>query len=370
MKFLSNPAKIRRHLVNALETSESLDAAVAFVGRDWVDIIGTFSGPVRLICWLSSTNTNPYAVEQMMRRENICVHHLPAMHAKVYLLEGQLLRCIVGSANLTENALSEDNASGQCEAAIEVWDKETVRTIKRWFEDLWKEHAQPISKADLHSAKEAWDKARSSKRSSGNRRPEHKIDFDASSLLPVDWKPSSQLSELADKVRDNDLSEGIEREHVLLDIAQHGRRRDLRQVISWVVEWTGHEGKYRPALDESSRRIRKAFRTLFDHSRGPDSRLRDLDTNGECKIKGFGLASLTMILHWKFPREYPPFNRRTKRFLKDFEFEEFVPKTLSPTQYAKWIAFAQELSERLQLPSAGHIDRIVWEYTQDLDMEL
>ena len=183
-------------------------------------------------------------------------------------------------------------------------------------------------------------------------------------------EPSSQLSELADKVRDNDLSEGIEREHVLLDIAQHGRRRDLRQVISWVVEWTGHEGKYRPALDESSRRIRKAFRTLFDHSRGPDSRLRDLDTNGECKIKGFGLASLTMILHWKFPREYPPFNRRTKRFLKDFEFEEFVPKTLSPTQYAKWIAFAQELSERLQLPSAGHIDRIVWEYTQDLDMEL
>lgn len=84
MKYLSNPESIRKCLVRGLNATASLDAAVAFIGTDWADILGTFSKPVRLVCWLSSTNTNPYAVEQMMQRENICVTHLPAMHAKVY----------------------------------------------------------------------------------------------------------------------------------------------------------------------------------------------------------------------------------------------------------------------------------------------
>ena len=85
MNFLLSPAAIRKRLVEALENTKSLDAAVAFIGRDWADIIGTFSGPIRVICWLSSPNTNPYAVEQMMKRGNICVCHIPAMHAKVYI---------------------------------------------------------------------------------------------------------------------------------------------------------------------------------------------------------------------------------------------------------------------------------------------
>ena len=368
MKFLSNPAKIRQHLVRALDSSESLDASVAFVGRDWADIIGTFSGPVRLICWLSSTNTNPHAIEQMMARENICVQHLPAMHAKVYLLGSQPTRCIVGSANLTESALSADNASGQHEAAIEVQDEGTTRTIKHWFEDLWKKKAQPISQADLRSAKKAWKKARSNSPNSGNKGSQHKIE--ASALLAADWKPPRALVDLANKVRNEDLSRDKKHKRVLSRVVRRGEGADLVELIRLVAEWTGHEGKYRPALKERPDRIRGAFRTLFDHSRSVNSRLRDLDANGAWKINGFGLASLTMILHWRFPGEYPPFNRRTKRFLKDFEFENIVPRTLSPSQYAKWIAFAQELSARLNLPSSGHIDRIVWEYTRELSIEL
>ena len=83
MKYLSDPASIRQSLVRGLVETNSLDAAVAFIGTDWANILGTFSGPVRVVCWLSSTNTNPYAVEQMMQRDNIHVCHLPAMHAKV-----------------------------------------------------------------------------------------------------------------------------------------------------------------------------------------------------------------------------------------------------------------------------------------------
>ena len=56
-------------------------------------------------------------------------------------------------------------------------------------------------------------------------------------------------------------------------------------------------------------------------------------------------------------------------FMKDFEFDGLLPTTLSPTQYGKWLSFAQELSGRLQLPSAGHIDRLVWEHTGERKIE-
>lgn len=369
MKFLPDPGSIRKCIVKALEKSKSLDAAVAFVGWDWADIIGTFTGQTRVICWLSSPNTNPYAVEQMMKRKNICVRQLPAMHAKVYILKGQSPRCVVGSANLTGAALSEENASGQYEAAFEVSDERRTGTIERWFRGLWSD-ARPISQNDLVSAKNAWNKARRSKGGSEKRKKTGRNLWEGSgSCFSSDWEPQDELINLADKIRDKDFTQFEEYRTVLSRIVRRGQNVDVIELIGFVAAWTGHAGIYQPALRESEDKIRKAFRTLFDHSRSVESRLYDLDTRGSCKINGFGLASLTMILYWRFPGEYPPFNRRTRRFLKDFEFDGLVPKHLSPAQYGKWITFCQELSARLDLPSAGHIDRLVWEYTRDLDVE-
>lgn len=368
MKFLPDPGSIRKCIVMALEKSNSLDVAVAFVGRDWADVIGTFSGRVRVICWLSSTNTNPYAVKQMMKRKNIRVLQLPAMHAKVYILKGQSPRCVVGSANLTGAALSEENASGQHEAAVEIIDRRRVGTVERWFRGLWSE-ARSISENDLASAKKAWNKAQRNRGGSEKKTGERGSSQEPTSFFSADWEPHEELIDLAKKVRDKDFAEFEEYKTVLSRIVRRGRNVDVGQLIGFVATWTGHAGIYRPALEEPSEQIRKAFRTLFDHSRSVESRLYDLNTGGSCKINGFGLASLTMILYWRFPSEYPPFNRRTKRFLKDFDFDKFVPKHLSPAQYGKWIAFCQELSARLDLPSSGHMDRLVWEYTRDLDVE-
>ena len=368
MTFLPDPTKIRECLVKELGKSVSLDAAVAFIGRDWSDIIGIFSGPIRVVCWLSSTNTNPYAVEQMMGRENICVHQLPAMHAKVYILEGEPTRCIVGSANLTSAALSEENASGQYEAGVSVRDKQRVNIIRRWFEELWDE-AKPISPSDLQSAKKQWERARIRKKGSAKRKASASVSQDVGSVFPVGWKPQRNLLKLADEVREEDFSDFDKYRNVLSRIVENGRRRDVEEIIKFVAEWTSHEGTYRPALSEPRVRIRNAFKVLFDHSHSIESRLQDLDGNGVYKIPGFGLASLTMILYWRVPTEYPPFNRRTQLFLKDFRFEGYIPKTLRPKQFGKWIAFAQELSVRLQLPSTGHVDRLVWKYTDGRQIE-
>ena len=368
MKFLSDPGRIRKSIVQSLEKTESLDVAVAFVGRDWADIIGTFKGPIRLVCWLSSPNTNPYAVEQMMKRENIYVRHLPAMHAKVFVLKGDSSKCVVGSANLTRAALSEENASGQYEAAVDISERRSVRNAERWFQRLWKD-ARAISQHDLSSAKKIWNRAQSRKAGSARNGGAERSLGGASSLLSANWVPPDVLVELAKKVRSTDFSNFDKYQSVLSMIARHGQRTDVEKLIDFVAEWTGRKGTFQSALDEPTDRIRRAFRILFDHSRSVDNRLRKLDTGGPDKISGFGLPSLTMILYWRIPTEYPPFNRPTKRFLKDFDFDQIVPKTLSPRQYGNWIAFAQDLSARLDLPSSGHIDRLVREYTRDLDIE-
>jgi hypothetical protein len=86
--------------------------------------------------------------------------------------------------------------------------------------------------------------------------------------------------------------------------------------------------------------------------------------NGGSKVPGLGLAAWTMVLYWWRPEQYPPFNARTRRFIKDFGFQRLLPKTLTPHGYARWIAFAEILSARLRLPTAGHVDRLVWEHTK------
>ena len=363
MKFLSDPESIRKCLVRGLDATASLDAAVAFIGTDWGDILGTYSKPVRLVCWLSSTNTNPYAVEQMLQRENICVTHLPAMHAKVYLLKGDRSSCIVGSANLSRAALSVDGASGQYEAAIHTRSKGVVQNASHWFDELWKD-ADPISKADLSAAKAAWKR----KEHSGNRKGRNRGSKPTGPHLSPDWEPTRELLKLAKQVKNSDLSEFTEHRDLVSRISERGRRNDVERLISLVARWTGHEAVYRPALTHGSGRISQAFQILFDHSRSIESRLKELDSGGGSKIPGFALPTLTTILYWRFPEEYPAFNRRTKMFLRDFGFEGLLPKTLSPTQYGIWLSFAQELSGRLQLPSAGHIDRLVWEHTGEREI--
>jgi hypothetical protein len=134
-----------------------MDLAVAFVGQDWRDAIADFSGRLRVVCWLSSTNTNPYAVRQMMRDDRVEVRQRDAMHAKVYV--GRTVGAVVGSANLSRRALDSADVSGQHEAAVLLHDAANRSAIGRWFGRLW-DDAAPITRGDLDRAVEAYKRAR------------------------------------------------------------------------------------------------------------------------------------------------------------------------------------------------------------------
>ena len=107
-RFLGTPATIRG-AVGDLARSKRLDLAVGFIGQDWRDVVADFRGTLRVVCWLSSTNTNPRAVRQMLAA-GVRVRQRDGMHAKVYYGPG--VGAVVGSANLSRPALDDADVAG------------------------------------------------------------------------------------------------------------------------------------------------------------------------------------------------------------------------------------------------------------------
>lgn len=120
----------------------------------------------------------------------------------------------------------------------------------------------------------------------------------------------------------------------------------------------------RAFLQRPIRKVREALSILFDESRDIETRLANVIDRG--KLAPLGVSTLSVLLFWGTPGKYPPFNRRTRRFLRDFGLLQRGASNSSPAAYARWLAQAEGLSQELGLPSAGHIDRTAWEYTKDL----
>jgi hypothetical protein len=336
--------------------------AVAFIGRDWSDILRGFVGPMRVVCWLSSTNTNPYAVEALMRRRHAGVRQLDAMHAKVYLPRCRPRVAIVGSANLSTSALSDEDAAGQYEAAVLVKQPPIVRDASSWFETLWRS-AERITQHDLHLAQAQWERARakmSGGRGGGRKKPPP--------TLPAGWNPTAELRRLAAKVRGAPLlqhhGQVLERRRFLRALApERITRAQLRHLISLVAGWTGHIGAYRPTLLLPLGVVRRTFAFAFDQSVPVVERLQDLADGGGHKVPGFGVNAWALVLYWYDYTTCLPFNARTKKFLRDFRLARPVPKTFSATAYRNWHSLALDLQQRLRLPTIGHVELMVWEHS-------
>jgi hypothetical protein len=140
---------------------------VAFIGADWSELLSECRGRLRVICWLSSTSTNPHAVKEMMSHSQTEVRQRHGMHCKVYLSP---TAAVVGSANLSKGALTEQGNSGQHEGAIWVTVPSVVREIHGWFDWLWRDReTRRIGDADLVCASAAWRNAQRARQLSGIR---------------------------------------------------------------------------------------------------------------------------------------------------------------------------------------------------------
>lgn len=263
--FLSSPQSIRRALRAALKDAARLDMAVAFVGKDWSSIHGAFRKPVRLVCWLTSTNTNPYAIEQMLAQPSFTVRQVDAMHAKVYLPRSEEAVAVVGSANLSTSALSDEEASGQFETAMLVQRAATVRQVSDWFEDLWRVQSRKITSADLSMAKRCWEAARRRAPSSTRHAGMKPV-----TGLPAGWKPSQRLVALARRIRSerpDAHGDVVERRRFFSGLVPSRMTQEtLSEAIRLVAGWTGHIGAFLPSKRVALASVREAFVYAFDET--------------------------------------------------------------------------------------------------------
>ena len=113
-----------------------------YIGVDYLQRIIHVSEAWRLIsdveAWLSSLSTRARPKAWQFIRENLdCIHHCPAVHAKVVVGQGLAM---LGSANLTNAGIL-----GRTEMGILIDDPELVAELTRWFDTLWTQTHPPTA---------------------------------------------------------------------------------------------------------------------------------------------------------------------------------------------------------------------------------
>jgi len=104
MEILTAPTQIRSAIRDLLsDAKDQRIVAVAFVGADALSFLAAHEG-VQVYCWPQPGGTNPAGIEALVAA-GAKVHFVERLHAKIYWSRAH--GCLIGSANLTANALGE-----------------------------------------------------------------------------------------------------------------------------------------------------------------------------------------------------------------------------------------------------------------------
>jgi hypothetical protein len=233
-----------------------------------------------------------------------------------------------------------------------------VAKIGNWFEDLWNDSkTQIIAESDIVAAKTAYDKRPRGTVANKTR--------GGPNIPPLPAQFDKQVLFYADKVRAVDLQQDLKDKIDLVAAItpENLTRGQQQQLVEAIVKWTRHLGSYKNFLNQPISRVRKGLQVLFDNSIEPQSRLEEIQREGY--LGGLRMPSLSLLLYWKRPKLFPPYNHRTKQFLEDFKLGERGMSASSPKCYVTWLRWATRLGQKLNLPSAGHVDRMVEQYYED-----
>lgn len=103
MEIIHNLNREQKEIAEAIKNIRPHTIAVAYVGKDWENYCDTF----KEIIVSPTLGSNPYALEEIIEDKGIDnVYFLDNLHSKIYLGTHNAL---VGSSNLSNNALSDQN---------------------------------------------------------------------------------------------------------------------------------------------------------------------------------------------------------------------------------------------------------------------
>jgi hypothetical protein len=140
----------------------------------------------------------------------------------------------------------------------------------------------------------------------------------------------------------------------------------VRAIKEWFDDLWRKEGTRRITAADL-RAAQLAYNRARAAIRSPGSRAK-LEAGLAAVIHARDLAPLSVktlsgLPCWREPTDYPPFSRQTRRFLEDFGLLQLGASAASPAAYVRWLDQARNLSQELDLPTTGHVDRMVWEHS-------
>lgn len=116
-------SKSVRQQVKAVFSSRGRKVAiVAFVGLDAETYLGKYLNKTEVYCWPRAGGTNPHAIQDLRTKFGCKVYFADKLHMKIFWSRDR--GCVIGSANLTNNALGEN---GLKEAGIYLADSSLVK---------------------------------------------------------------------------------------------------------------------------------------------------------------------------------------------------------------------------------------------------
>jgi hypothetical protein len=351
IQFLGTPAEIRKAIAGLSEKAESLDLAVAFIGPEWHRLLAHYSGAMRVVCWLRHPATHPDAVKLLMSRNSTMVKQRDGLHTKVYLAPG--MGAIVGSANLSQHALSELVDAPQSEAAVMTLDPKLIARISTWFRVIWNDYPRTcgITDANLQQAREDRKKFPLLQPHTINRVPP-----------PPDHLPKWMM-QMGKTVAKIPLNQKFTKQRMLIRSLASKKSlssSDVGELLDTLAKWTKHRAVYRNLERNSRKKTLVGLRMLDDESRDVYDRLTQI--KGKKLLRGLQIPAMSVLLYWLRPEAYLPYNAKTREFLEDTKMHYPGMSASSPACYQTWLAFAEDLRARLHLPMVGHVDRLVTRY--------
>lgn len=104
MHYLHNSQEIKKQLAKLFSEKGKKWAVVGFVGYNALDYLPTRVSDLSVVCWPKAGGTNPDGVRRLIDH-GISVYFCDRLHQKIYWRQDAGL--VVGSANLSENALGD-----------------------------------------------------------------------------------------------------------------------------------------------------------------------------------------------------------------------------------------------------------------------
>lgn len=242
---------------------------------------------------------------------------------------------------------------------MRVQDAATVQELREWFQALWNDPlTRPVDDAALALADAAWKRRRTFHRG-GTVVP-------GTAPLPTIGLKDPQLLESALRwARETPLIEAIGTEEVAVAQAIDPAtmtKSDLGHLIDSLATWYPDIGVVRGALDEPLKKVRSTFRAMTDPSSSVVERLKR-ELNSDDKLWGFAVPMWSTVLYWRDPENTPPLNQRSYAIAEELGRDEGFAQVPSAKTYQRWLALAEELRVAWDLPTLGHVDRVVYAYT-------